>query len=150
MTRRRGRCYSVRGEETQKMRVLVVDDDEDFLLLSRRSLESRGHEVATVSTAFGLVNRVAGASGPRPDIVVLDCDLPGLTGFSALELLAKDRRTHMVPVLLVSATESDHHEDAARVHPLGAFMRKDGRLRALAERLEEHHASVNATVVQKS
>ena len=35
------------------------------------------------TTAFGLVNRVAAkSSGRPPDIVVLDCDLPGLTGFS--------------------------------------------------------------------
>lgn len=121
------------------MRVLVVDDDEDFLLLARIALEARGHDVETMSTAFGLVNRVAATqTGRRPDIVILDCDLPGLTGFSALELLAKDRRTSTVPILLVSATEGESHRAAARAHPLSTFMQKDGHMRVLVAKLEEH------------
>lgn len=124
----------------QAMFVLVVDDDEDFLLLCRRALEARGHEVETTSAAFGLVNRVAGSKGRRPDVVILDCDLPGLTGFSAVELLSKDRRTSLTPVLLVSAGYSPSHLEAARMHPRALFMQKDGHLRALVEKLEEHAA----------
>lgn len=126
------------------MFVLVVDDDEDFLLLSRRALEARGHEVETTSAAFGLVNRVAGVKGDRPDVVVLDCDLPGLTGFSAVELLAKDRRTSSVPVVLVSAGYSPHHIEAARLHPRAVFIQKDGHLRALVEKIEAHAAETQS------
>jgi CheY-like chemotaxis protein len=129
------------------MFVLVVDDDEDFLLLSRRALEARGHDVHTTSTAFGLVNRVAGTQGGRrPDVVILDCDLPGLTGFSAIELLAKDRRTSAVPILLVSAAYSPQHLDAARMHPRALFMQKDGHLRALVEKLEAHASETQSAV----
>lgn len=130
------------------MFVLVVDDDEDFLLLSRRALEARGHDAETTSTAFGLVNRVAGTLGKRrPDVVVLDCDLPGLTGFSAIELLSKDRRTSSVPVLLVSAGESPHHVEAARLHPNAVFMQKDGHLGNLVEKIEEHAAERQSAAV---
>ncbi len=133
------------------MFVLVVDDDEDFLLLSRRAIEARGHDVETTTSAFGLVNRVAGTQGGRrPDIVVLDCDLPGLTGFSAIELLAKDRRTVTVPILLVSAGYSPHHLDAARQHPRALFMQKDGHLRTFVERLEEHASETQSAVAAVS
>ena len=124
------------------MRVLVVDDDADFLHLAKRALEARGHEVDTVTTAFGLVNRVAGASGPTPDVVVLDCEMPGLSGFAVVELLAKDRRTSMVPVLLVSAGDGEAVRAAAAMHPLAAFHKKDGRMKALVESLEQHMSAV--------
>src|SRR3569832_695111 len=120
------------------MRVLVVDDDNDFLHLARKTLESRGHEVDTVTSAFGLVNRVAGVTGASPEIVVLDCEMPGLSGFSVVELLAKDRRTHHVPVLLVSAGDTAQHRAAREAHPLAGFHRKDGRMKAFCEEVEQH------------
>lgn len=123
------------------MRVLVVDDDNDFCHLSRRALEARGHEVETTGTAFGLVNRVAGSLGKAPDIVVLDCDLPGLSGFSAIELLARDRRTVQVPVLLTSVADGDQHRAAARSHPRATFHQKNGHMKTFVEALEEHVAA---------
>lgn len=131
------------------MRVLVVDDDNDFCLLSRRALEARGHEVETLGTAFGLVNRVAGAVGPPPDVVILDCDLPGLSGLSAIELLARDRRTSQVPVLLTSVADSEQHRAAARTHPLGSFHQKNGHMKKLVDALEEHVGAAALSVVTR-
>jgi DNA-binding response OmpR family regulator len=124
------------------MRVLVIDDNGDFRLLCARAMAACGHDVEVLPSAFGLVNKVAGASGPPPDVVVLDCDLPGLSGNAAIELLARDRRTQSVPVLLVSAVDSAANRDAARQHPLAVFMKKDGHLRKMVERMEQHVASV--------
>ncbi len=120
------------------MRVLVVDDDKDFRHLAQRALEARGHEVETLPSAFGLVNRVAGVTGPSPQMVVLDCEMPGLSGFSAVELLAKDRRTAQVPILLVSAGDGEQHKTAKAAHPRASFYKKDGRMKVFVEQLELH------------
>jgi two-component system, cell cycle response regulator DivK len=121
------------------MRVLVVDDDADFCLLAKRALEARGHDVDVASSAFGLVNRVAGATeAAPPDAVILDCDLPGLSGFSALELLARDRRTARVPILVASAGDTPQHRSMVLGHPFASFHQKDGHMKQLVSRLEEH------------
>src|SRR5436190_5843645 len=117
------------------MRILVVDDDRDFLLLAKKALEARTHEVETATGAFGLVNRVASS---MPDVVVLDCEMPGLSGFSVVELLAKDRRTSHVPVLLVSAGDGQQHELARATNPRAGFYRKDGRMKAFVDEVEHH------------
>jgi CheY-like chemotaxis protein len=123
------------------MLVLVIDDNADFRHLAAKIFEACGHKVEEHASAFGLVNRVAGAAGAEvPDVVVLDCDLPGLSGLKAIELLARDRRTMKVPVLLVSAVDSLANREAAKQHPRGAFMKKDGHLRVMVERMEQHHA----------
>jgi CheY-like chemotaxis protein len=129
------------------VRVLVVDDDNDFLLLARRALEARGHQVETSTSAFGLVNKVAGSSSQSPEMVVLDCEMPGLSGFSVIELLAKDRRTAHVPVLLVSAGDGEQHRQARSVHPLASFHRKDGRMKQMVDDLESHARLVAQDVV---
>lgn len=116
----------------------VIDDDDSFLLLATRALEVRGHKVETATTAFGIVNRIA--SG-KPDVLVLDCDMPGLSGFAALELLAKDRRTSQVPVFLVSAVDTEQHRNAVEKHPVANFFVKSGRFGELADRIEEFMAS---------
>ena len=127
------------------MRVLVVDDDPDFLLLTRRALEARGHEAESTSSAFGLVNKVAGV---KPHVLVLDCEMPGLSGFSIIELLAKDRRTANVPVLLVSAGYGDAQLAAAAAHPFARFKRKDGHMRALVDDIEAQARVVELATVK--
>jgi CheY-like chemotaxis protein len=133
------------------MRVLAVDDDADFALLLRRALEVRGHIVEVVNSAFGLVNRAAGSAGLiRPDVVVLDCGLPGLSGVSALELLSRDRRTSDLPVVLVSASIAGPEQIATglEAHGKAIFIPKDGHFRQLAERVEEHAAAWLPAVVR--
>jgi CheY-like chemotaxis protein len=124
------------------MRVLVIDDNADFRHLASKVFEACGHTVEALPSAFGLVNKVAGAGGEQPpEVVVLDCDLPGLSGLKAIELLARDRRTAHVPVLLVSAVDTSAHREAAKTHPRGMFVKKDGHLRQLVEKMEQHAAA---------
>ncbi len=119
------------------LRVLVVDDDVEFARLLRARLELRGHTVEHAPSAFGLVNSVAGRSvDARPDIVVLDVMLPGLSGMSALELLAKDPRTRGTPVLVVSAVSALVPPALIEAHGNASFRAKDGRFASLADAVE--------------
>ena len=82
------------------MRVLVIDDEPDVLMLCRVNLELAGHEVLEAS------NGEAGlelALHERPDVVVLDVMLPKIDGISVLGTLAKDDQTRDVPVILLTA-----------------------------------------------
>lgn len=82
------------------MRVLVVDDEVDLVLLYRVSLECDGHEVAGATTGrAGLDAALAGDF----DLVLLDMMLPGLDGFGVLAGLRNDPRTMQLPVVIVSA-----------------------------------------------
>lgn len=128
------------------MRVLIVDDDPDFRRLLAMVLEGRGHEVVTIGSAFGLLNRVsgwgeAGQAIPRPDVLVLDHMLPGLPGGEALLLLAKGTRTREVPVMLVSASgEAFALEELSHRHPNCLFVPKTGKIKAMADKVEGMHA----------
>ena len=90
------------------MRVLVIDDEPDVLMLCRVNLELAGHEVIEAN------NGEAGlelALRERPDVVVLDVMLPKMDGISrprdARERRPDARRTG----------DPAHGEDAARGPP---------------------------------
>jgi DNA-binding response OmpR family regulator len=72
------------------MRVLVIDDEPDVLMLCRVNLQLAGHEVIEAN------NGEAGlelALRERPDVVVLDVMLPKMDGISVLGTLANGAQT---------------------------------------------------------
>jgi DNA-binding response OmpR family regulator len=82
------------------MRVLVIDDEPDVLLLCRVNLEIAGHAVLEApdgERGLELAHR------ERPDVIVLDLMLPERDGLSILDELGADERTRETPVILLTA-----------------------------------------------
>src|SRR5271166_3555378 len=93
--------------------VLIVDDDDDLASMTSRSLGSHGMQVTTISTSLGaskLARRV------RPDVVLLDVELPALTGDALVGLLRQSAPPGTRIVLYSS------HDDGA----LRAIARRTG------------------------
>jgi DNA-binding response OmpR family regulator len=80
--------------------VLVVDDDPTFLRLVTGLLQRDGHEVLLVSDAE---SALATMQRRRPELIVLDIEMPGMSG---LELLSR-LRARVVPVIVVSGREAE-------------------------------------------
>lgn len=86
-------------------RVTVVDDDADIRMLVVRRLERAGH---VVSQAGDGESGLAAIRAGRPDLVVLDWMMPGLTGIEVLERIrADDRERPKVLMLTARAQEAD-------------------------------------------
>jgi DNA-binding response OmpR family regulator len=87
------------------MRVLVVDDEPDVLLLCRVNFEFAGHEVLQTDNAETALSM---ATSEHPDLIVLDVMLPNRDGLSILEELAVKPETRQVPVVLLTAKTQEH------------------------------------------
>jgi len=81
--------------------ILVVDDDPTFLHLVRGLLERDGHEVVQATDAEGAL---AAVEQGAPDLIVLDIEMPGMSG---LELLSRLRPRVGAPVIVVSGREAE-------------------------------------------
>ena len=81
--------------------ILVVDDDLTFLHLVRGLLERDGHEVVQATDAEGAL---AAVEHGAPDLIVLDIEMPGMSG---LELLSRLRPRVAAPVIVVSGREAE-------------------------------------------
>ncbi len=79
--------------------VLLIDDDPALADMYRFGLERHGFEVTVLPQADDLNEQVEAL---RPDIVVLDWELPGVNGDDALERLRETDRGLLVPVFMLS------------------------------------------------
>jgi DNA-binding NarL/FixJ family response regulator len=70
-------------EETIKIRVLLVDDHEPFLRVATEFLQ-RHHELVVVGAARGGEEALAQAQALHPQIILLDLNMPGLSGLETI------------------------------------------------------------------
>lgn len=102
-------------------KVLVVDDDRVALEVARERLEGAGYEVITRDSALGTS---AVIQTERPDIVLLDVQMPGLSG-TALAKFIGEKDLH-VPIILHSASDrAALREMAHECGAVGLIMKTD-------------------------
>jgi len=88
-----------------KKKVLVVDDETDFLKILKINLEeTNNYEVLTLSSANDIISQVHIF---KPDIILLDILMPGITGIEACEMLNKDFMGVGIPIIILSALDKD-------------------------------------------
>lgn len=97
------------------MRILVVDDEPDVLLLCRVNLQFDGHDVLEATDGDAGYQK---AVAERPDLIVLDVMLPHRDGFSVLQQLREEEETKDIPVILLTARAQE--DDQARGWLAGA------------------------------
>jgi two-component system KDP operon response regulator KdpE len=88
-------------------RVLVVDDEPPILRALATNLRARGYTVDVAPTGE---EALVLAARHRPDAVILDLGLPGISGIDVIEGL---RGWTAVPVIILSAREAEHEKVAA-------------------------------------
>lgn len=95
-------------------RILLVDDYPDALEIWGLYLRSLGYDVITAADGLRAVEQ---AREHRPDVIVLDLELPGITGFEAAERLRRSPETERIP--LIAATGYSHRQQLDRAHACG-------------------------------
>jgi CheY-like chemotaxis protein len=94
--------------------ILIVDDYPDALDIWALYLRSLGYEV---STAGDGPNAIQQAEQLLPDLIVLDLELPGISGFEAARRLRQNASTQDIP--LIAATGYSHHRQLSMAREAG-------------------------------
>ena len=81
--------------------ILIIEDNEKNLKLVRDVLQAKGHTTAEAGSAEEGLKL---AHERKPDLVLMDIQLPGMSGIDALRELRKDAATSSIPVLAISAS----------------------------------------------
>lgn len=93
-------------------KILVVDDDPDFLDFARIVLDKRSYEVVV---APGEKEALAELEAEKPDLLVLDVVMSKWdSGFQFMWKLKTDGRYEDIPILIVTAVDRQTHIDFAR------------------------------------
>jgi CheY-like chemotaxis protein len=134
-------------------RILLVDDYPDALEIWGLYLRSLGYEVVTADDGLKALDQ---AHRRHPDIIVLDLELPGITGFEAAMRLRQSPDTAAIP--LIAATGYSHVKqlDQARECGFDSIVVKPCEPAALVaeiDRLLEHtskeQSQAQTTAVQR-
>lgn len=94
-------------------RILIVEDNPDNMKLFRAVLMMKGHEVTALASGDGLLEMLAAG---RPDLVLMDIQLPGRDGF---ELLSEIRASPFAKVRVVALTAHAMSGDREKARDAG-------------------------------
>ncbi len=83
-----------------KARILLIEDNPQNRYLTRYLLERRGHEVFHAETG---VEGLEAAARLRPDLILLDIQLPGMDGHAVASALKSDAQLRCIPVVAVTS-----------------------------------------------
>jgi CheY-like chemotaxis protein len=105
------------------MNVLLVDDDQVFNVLNRKILETIGITEIDIATngseALLLFNEYFSGTRPRPDVILLDIDMPVMDGFAFLEAFHKMPFSHKDKVRIIIVTSSTDPREITRANAMG-------------------------------
>ncbi len=121
----------VNKDQEKRPHVLVIEDEEGLLEILELNFRSAGYRVLTATDGVSAWQQF---DRERPDLLVLDLNLPRMSGFRFLELV---RSESQVPVLILTAYDFAEAEEVARHRP-DAFVKKPfdvDELIGLADRL---------------
>ncbi len=120
--------------------ILVVDDSPDVLALAAKVL-GREYRVKLAPDG-GTALHLAG-DDPKPDLILLDVEMPGASGFGVCRVLKDDPATAPIPVVFLSGKTDAH--DQLEGFEMGAvdYLAKPINARLLLARVRNHVALVN-------
>ena len=98
-----------------KRKVMIVDDEQDFLKIAKINLENTGnYEVQTLSDAREILVRVKSFN---PDVILLDILMPKMDGVEACRMLNDDPAGQGIPIITLTAL--DTNKDKLMMYKLG-------------------------------
>lgn len=124
--------------EKSKVRVLVVEDEADIRRILKDLLESQDFQVSDLASGHAILHQI---ELHRPDVLLVDQMMPGLSGTEIIAQVRKDSRHAQLPIIMVTGLSGE--EDKVRALDLGAddyvtkpFMPKElaARINALVRR----------------
>lgn len=110
--------------EQEVRTVLVVEDEGDVAEVLSHSLRREGFRVLTASEA---AEGLTLALSERPDIVLLDVMMPGITGWEMLERMREDDATRRIPVVMVTVLEEPRFVEKAAEYGAAGYIQKPFR-----------------------
>ncbi len=119
-----------RTEDAGKKRILVVDDNGTMLRTMKAMLEDR-YEIAVAISAAQAMTSIG---KQRPDLILLDYEMPVCDGRMTLEMIRADEEMKDIPVIFLTAVnDRDNIEAVLKLKPAGYFLKPPVKDKLVAE-----------------
>jgi CheY-like chemotaxis protein len=100
--------------------ILLVEDDSVDVMTVRRAFKDLRvvNELVAMEDGEAALDYLRGHGGPKPCVILLDLNMPKMSGMEFLKIIKTDETLRMIPVVVL--TTSNTEEDVARSFELGA------------------------------
>ncbi len=120
--------------EEDRYQILVVDDDEDAREMLRQFLENQGYGVLVAENGQRAIRMV---EEERPDLVLMDANMPLMDGFAACSLIRGQSATANIPIVMVTVLEDSESVNRAFAAGAEEYITKPIRWAVLRQRIRK-------------
>ena len=125
--------------DESSIKILLVDDDKDFISAVKTILEEHNYEMIVVNTGE---EGLAAAARERPDLILLDVMLPGKDGYAVCQELKENKDTQLTPVVMLTSvgkklTDPGYAKVVAVIHKADDYIEKPVEARELLNRIRK-------------
>lgn len=120
--------------ENSKKRILVVDDEPDFLMAIKAMLEANGFEVISATDGQEGLNI---ARLEKPDLIVLDLMLPKMDGYKVCRFLKFDEKYRAIPIIMLTARGQEDDKQLGKEMGADFYIVKSERPEILLNKINE-------------
>lgn len=119
-------------KKTSQVKILVVDDEPDLVSTVEYRLKFANCNVVTASSGREGLDR---AAAEKPDLILLDTNMPGMNGHEMLEHLRADPALKHIPVIMLTARCEPRDIAAASAHGISDYVTKPFDFAQLMEKI---------------
>ena len=115
-------------------KVLVVDDEPFILMMIEDKLKTSQIDVVTVRESRHALERIR---NERPDLIILDWMMPGLSGIDLCKLIKAAPDLRDIPIFMLTAKGQDADEEQGKLCGVSRYITKPFSPKALVEMVQE-------------
>jgi signal transduction histidine kinase len=127
-----GNKPQVNRDTTERLTVLVVDDEPDVIEFTRDLLADHYELLSAETSATALREAI----GKKPDLVLLDAWIPGISGYDICRTLKRNSHTSETPIIIFTAATQKIDEERARASGADGFVTKPFKREQMIELIE--------------
>lgn len=116
------------------VKILVIDDEEDFSFFLKKNLARLDYKVLAASNGKKGLQL---ARRHKPDLILLDVMMPGMNGFEVLKILKDDMETLAIPVIMLTGREDQEAKQLAASLYNEDYIVKPADVEELRRRIEK-------------
>ncbi len=131
-----------------KSKLLIVDDDHNMLSMMEQALKPL-YDVTAVSSGEQALRMLAPPdtrTAPKPDLIFLDIDMPGMNGYEVLDRLNQDEELKKIPVVFLTGLTDEQAEIHGLAQNVLDYLKKPVGMRVLLMRVQHY---LNLTAARK-
>ena len=114
--------------------IYIADDDELLCDIVKATLREWGHTVGSVENGDDILKALP---VKKPDLLILDCNMPGQSGIMVLRALRCTTQFCQLPVIMLTGRDSVNDEAIARSEGANDYIRKPADPDLIAFRVDE-------------